>query len=100
MLNTRKKALTILIWSAVCVLGLSACGRKTVVTRESQPAMIAESATLKVWVKDSNGKPVRATREVVPGEFVLGDPNGAKPVPPTPMAAPKAEIVPIFPAKP
>lgn len=91
MQSIRKKALTILILSAACALGLSGCGRSTVVLRETQPAMIAESATLKVWVKDSTGKQVRATREVIPGEFVLGDPNGAKP----PVAnAAKAEVLP------
>lgn len=82
-----------LFLSAVFALGLSACGRNTVVLRETQPAMIAESATLKVWVKDSTGKQVRATRQVVPGEFVLGDPNGAK----TPSPAPKAEVLPAKP---
>ncbi len=93
MLNTPKNLSTILILSAVCVLGLSGCGRNTVVLRETQPAMIAESATLKVWVKDSTGKQVRATREVIPGEFVLGDPNGAKAPPPEK----KAEVLPTKP---
>lgn len=94
MRNTHKNLLTISILSVVCALGLSACGRSTVVLRETQPAMIAEPAQLKVWVKDSKGNQVRATREVIPGEFVLGDPNGAKSVPPP---AQKAEVVPVKP---
>lgn len=92
MLSTRKKLLTMLTLSAACALALSGCGRSTVVLRETQPAMIAESATLQVWVKDSTGKQVRATRQVIPGEFVLGDPNGAKP--PVQTAPAKAEILP------
>jgi hypothetical protein len=62
------------------------------VLRETQPAMIAEPTVVKVWVKDSTGKQVRATRQVIPGEFVLGDPNGAKP--PVQTAPAKAEILP------
>lgn len=94
MLNTHKSLLTILILSAVCALALSGCGRSTVVLRETQPAMIAEPAKLQVWVKDSTGKQVRATREVIPGEFVLGDPNGAKAVPQSKV---KAEVLPSKP---
>jgi len=46
--------------------------------RDRDPAMVARGATLEVWIKDANGKLVKAKRDVQPGEFVVGDANGAK----------------------
>ena len=91
--------LTTTLWALVCALALSGCGQKTIVMRDRDPAMVARAATLEVWIKDANGKLVKAKRDVQPGEFVVGDANGAKapalvraakPAPAPSASAPKA----------
>ena len=93
MLKFQRQTLATTLLALACALALSGCGQKTIVMRDRDPAMIARTATLDVWVKDANGKMIRAKRDVLPGEFVVGDANGTK-APPADKVAPPVPAAP------